>query len=234
MFNFTPLLGAQSASPASQSLLEFDGGVKVLIDVGWDESFNAEKLKEIEKYVGTSGWSYGASRHSQGGDGLRSLDIRRTTRLHRANEIMKHADSNVPDTCLPSPSSSSPTRPRRISGPTSIAANTSLSLRAYPFTRQRLSYLSVALFSKTYMRLHHLPARSFRLTRSTTRPTPFLPWTMETTPTFSCRRRRLRRLPTSSVSSTLSNTRNRTSPYPHPILLPSTASPSQRIAPDTR
>jgi cleavage and polyadenylation specificity factor subunit 2 len=51
MFNFTPLLGAQSASPASQSLLEFDGGVKVLVDVGWDEGFDAEKLKEIEKYV---------------------------------------------------------------------------------------------------------------------------------------------------------------------------------------
>ncbi|KAF2687973.1 hypothetical protein K458DRAFT_360851 [Lentithecium fluviatile CBS 122367] len=53
MFNFTPLLGAQSASPASQSLLEFDGGVKVLIDVGWDESFDAKKLKEIEKLVPT-------------------------------------------------------------------------------------------------------------------------------------------------------------------------------------
>jgi cleavage and polyadenylation specificity factor subunit 2 len=53
MFNFTPLLGAQSTSPASQSLLEFDGGVKVLIDVGWDESFDTAKLKEIEKYVGT-------------------------------------------------------------------------------------------------------------------------------------------------------------------------------------
>lgn len=51
MFNFTPLLGAQSASPASQSLLEFDGGVKVLIDAGWDESFDVEKLREIEKYV---------------------------------------------------------------------------------------------------------------------------------------------------------------------------------------
>lgn len=51
MFTFTPLLGAQSASPASQSLLEFDGGVKVLVDVGWDESFDVEKLKEIEKYV---------------------------------------------------------------------------------------------------------------------------------------------------------------------------------------
>jgi cleavage and polyadenylation specificity factor subunit 2 len=49
MFNFTPLLGAQSSSPASQSLLEFDGGIKVLIDVGWDESFDVAKLKEIEK-----------------------------------------------------------------------------------------------------------------------------------------------------------------------------------------
>lgn len=51
MFSFTPLLGAQSASPASQSLLEFDGGIKVLIDVGWDENFDAENLKELEKYV---------------------------------------------------------------------------------------------------------------------------------------------------------------------------------------
>lgn len=49
MFNFTPLLGAQSTSPASQSLLEFDGGIQVLIDVGWDESFDVEKLKEIER-----------------------------------------------------------------------------------------------------------------------------------------------------------------------------------------
>ncbi|KAF2746940.1 hypothetical protein M011DRAFT_468221 [Sporormia fimetaria CBS 119925] len=53
MFNFTPLLGAQSASPASQSLLEFDGGIKVLIDVGWDESFDTAKLKEIDKHVST-------------------------------------------------------------------------------------------------------------------------------------------------------------------------------------
>jgi len=50
MFNFTPLLGAQSTSPASQSLLEFDGGIKILIDVGWDESFDVEKLKELERY----------------------------------------------------------------------------------------------------------------------------------------------------------------------------------------
>jgi len=49
MFNFTPLLGAQSSSAASQSLLELDGGVKVLIDVGWDEAFDAEKLHELEK-----------------------------------------------------------------------------------------------------------------------------------------------------------------------------------------
>ncbi|KAF1848481.1 uncharacterized protein K460DRAFT_308827 [Cucurbitaria berberidis CBS 394.84] len=53
MFNFTPLLGAQSSSPASQSLLEFDGGIQVLIDVGWDESFDVEKLKEIERHVPT-------------------------------------------------------------------------------------------------------------------------------------------------------------------------------------
>lgn len=51
MFNFTPLLGAQSDSAASQSLLEFDGGIKILIDAGWDESFNVEKLKELERYA---------------------------------------------------------------------------------------------------------------------------------------------------------------------------------------
>ncbi|KAK4498347.1 hypothetical protein PRZ48_011005 [Zasmidium cellare] len=53
MFNFTPLLGAQSDSPASQSLLELDGNVKVLVDVGWDETFDAEKLQALEKHVST-------------------------------------------------------------------------------------------------------------------------------------------------------------------------------------
>jgi cleavage and polyadenylation specificity factor subunit 2 len=51
MFTFCPLQGALSESPASQSLLELDGGVKVLVDLGWDESFDIDKLKEIEKYV---------------------------------------------------------------------------------------------------------------------------------------------------------------------------------------
>ncbi len=49
MFSFTPLLGAQSASTASQSLLELDGGIKVLVDVGWDESFDVGDLKELER-----------------------------------------------------------------------------------------------------------------------------------------------------------------------------------------
>ncbi|TVY73235.1 Cleavage factor two protein [Lachnellula suecica] len=53
MFTFSSLLGAQSESPASQSLLELDGGVKVLIDVGWDETFDVAKLKELEKQVPT-------------------------------------------------------------------------------------------------------------------------------------------------------------------------------------
>lgn len=53
MFNFTPLLGAHSDSPASQSLLEFDGGIKILVDAGWDESFDAAKLQSIEKHVST-------------------------------------------------------------------------------------------------------------------------------------------------------------------------------------
>lgn len=51
MFTFCSLQGALSESTASQSLLELDGGVKVLIDVGWDESFDVDKLKELEKYV---------------------------------------------------------------------------------------------------------------------------------------------------------------------------------------
>lgn len=49
MFLFTPLLGAQSTSPASQSLLELDGGVKILIDIGWDKRFDIEKLKDLER-----------------------------------------------------------------------------------------------------------------------------------------------------------------------------------------
>ncbi|CAL8577850.1 hypothetical protein XPA_003663 [Xanthoria parietina] len=51
MFNFTPLLGAQSLSAASQSLLELDGGVKVLVDVGWDEHFTVDKLKALERHI---------------------------------------------------------------------------------------------------------------------------------------------------------------------------------------
>ncbi|KAK8236932.1 beta-lactamase-like protein [Phyllosticta capitalensis] len=53
MFNFTSLLGAQSTSPASQSLLELDGGIKILVDVGWDETFDVEKLKELERQIPT-------------------------------------------------------------------------------------------------------------------------------------------------------------------------------------
>ena len=49
MFTFCSLQGAQSESAASQSLLELDGGVKILIDVGWDETFDPAKLKELEK-----------------------------------------------------------------------------------------------------------------------------------------------------------------------------------------
>ena len=49
MFNFQPLLGAQTNSTASQSILELDGGVKVLIDLGWDETFDVRQLVELEK-----------------------------------------------------------------------------------------------------------------------------------------------------------------------------------------
>lgn len=51
MFTFTPLLGAQSsASKASQSILELDGGIKILVDVGWDDTFDTLDLVELEKY----------------------------------------------------------------------------------------------------------------------------------------------------------------------------------------
>ncbi|KAJ8110439.1 hypothetical protein ONZ43_g5871 [Nemania bipapillata] len=53
MFTFSPLLGALSESPASQSIIELDGGIKILVGVGWDESFDIAKLKELEKQVPT-------------------------------------------------------------------------------------------------------------------------------------------------------------------------------------
>ncbi|OJD24880.1 hypothetical protein ACJ73_03753 [Blastomyces percursus] len=54
MFTFTPLLGAQSSgSRAVQSILEFDGGVKILVDVGWDERFDVSALAELEKQIPT-------------------------------------------------------------------------------------------------------------------------------------------------------------------------------------
>lgn len=50
MFTFTPLLGAQSPdSKASQSILELDGGIKILVDIGWDESFDTLDLVKLEK-----------------------------------------------------------------------------------------------------------------------------------------------------------------------------------------
>jgi cleavage and polyadenylation specificity factor subunit 2 len=47
MFTFCALQGAQSASQTSQSLLELDGGIKLLVDVGWD--FDPASLQELEK-----------------------------------------------------------------------------------------------------------------------------------------------------------------------------------------
>ena len=47
MFTFCALQGALSASLASQSLLELDGGIKILVDVGWD--FDPGALKELER-----------------------------------------------------------------------------------------------------------------------------------------------------------------------------------------
>ncbi|KAJ5103714.1 hypothetical protein N7532_004243 [Penicillium argentinense] len=54
MFTFTPLIGAQSSSSkASQSILELDGGIKILVDVGWDDSFDTRDLAELEKHIPT-------------------------------------------------------------------------------------------------------------------------------------------------------------------------------------
>ncbi|KAI0886660.1 beta-lactamase-like protein [Annulohypoxylon maeteangense] len=53
MFTFSSLQGALSESASSQSILELDGGIKVLVDVGWDESFDVAKLRELEKQVPT-------------------------------------------------------------------------------------------------------------------------------------------------------------------------------------
>lgn len=51
MFFFTPLLGAQSDSPATQSLIELDNDIKILIDVGWDTSFDVKMLAELERHT---------------------------------------------------------------------------------------------------------------------------------------------------------------------------------------
>jgi cleavage and polyadenylation specificity factor subunit 2 len=51
MFTFTPLLGAQSTSNASQSILELDGGIKILVDTGWDEDFDPRQLAELERFA---------------------------------------------------------------------------------------------------------------------------------------------------------------------------------------
>lgn len=108
MFNFTPLLGAQSTSHASQSLLEFDGGVKVLIDVGWDESFDVEKLKEIEKYV-VRPWEWYLEAST-----AYCIDHQHAPEIHIFSYILPttgiilecNTDHGPSDTCRLSPSSS--------------------------------------------------------------------------------------------------------------------------------
>ncbi|KAJ6255990.1 hypothetical protein Dda_9284 [Drechslerella dactyloides] len=51
MFQFVPLLGAQSSSRASASLLLLDNGIKILVDCGWAEPFNVADLAEIERHA---------------------------------------------------------------------------------------------------------------------------------------------------------------------------------------
>lgn len=51
MFTFTPLHGAQTNSSALQSIIELDGGVKILVDVGWEESFDVGQLSDVERLM---------------------------------------------------------------------------------------------------------------------------------------------------------------------------------------
>lgn len=53
MFTFTALHGAQTDSNASQSIIELDGGVKILVDVGWDEKFDVAQLSDLERHLST-------------------------------------------------------------------------------------------------------------------------------------------------------------------------------------
>jgi hypothetical protein len=136
MFNFTPLLGAQSASPASQSLLEFDGGIKVLIDAGWDESFDVEKLREIEKYVVNPPRSISELHilptHRQCNQ--RKRTTRRWSNFNHGHLLM----TILTDMSLHYLSSCSPMRQLRTSVLSPTAANISLCSRAYPSTRPHL------------------------------------------------------------------------------------------------
>jgi len=49
MFNFTPLLGTHSSSEACQSLIELEGGIKILVDVGWDDEFDVQHLERLKR-----------------------------------------------------------------------------------------------------------------------------------------------------------------------------------------
>ena len=110
MFTFTPLLGAQSNSHASQSILELDGGTQVLVDVGWDESFDPRLLAELERSV---------------------------RRL--ANDFKRYGSSDVltTDTCRLYPSFYSPTPLLIILEPSLTAASTFHSSLKYRSTLQR-------------------------------------------------------------------------------------------------
>ncbi|KAI7286449.1 putative cleavage and polyadenylylation specificity factor [Hortaea werneckii] len=55
MFTLTPLLGARTpSSPAASTLLELDGGIRILVDIGWDASFSSHQIiAALEKHVST-------------------------------------------------------------------------------------------------------------------------------------------------------------------------------------
>lgn len=119
MFNFTSLLGAQSSSPASQSILELEGGIKVLIDVGWDETFDVRLLEELEKYV-------------------LSHETKSTHLVDKPRGPLLKYTVGKPQLC---PLSFSRMQQLPTLGPLHIAANTYPHSRAYPSTPPHPSFL---------------------------------------------------------------------------------------------
>lgn len=187
MFTFCPLQGALSDSTASQSLLELDGGVKVLVDLGWDETFNVEKLKEIEKYVPLR--SYFRGRIMMMANKIYALD-----KLQLYHSFSLHM------------------RRPRILLPTPIAVKTSRSSRAFPYMRHDPSSTLAAPSSKIFT--HQVqPQRQRSLRVRSQRAHIYLRKPLRLHKTSSFNPQPTKRLRDTSLLSNLSNTHNLTNLY---------------------